>query len=406
MHNFKSHIPAPFCSTIGRQSGCAAILISLSTALACDGSNTGSHASTACAQGSETCPCYGNMTCDDGLVCASKVCVAIEQGGAPASGGSTSASGGAPASGGTTQTATFATEGGTSSVTSTAPSGGNTALGGTPAAGGTSATGGGTTVGGTSASGGTPLPAGASSLGGAVASGGSTSATGGSNSGMAGSTVTGVAGAASARCMPETMIDDMEDQETSVCPNAGRNGSWYTAAGVAATITPSPSTQFSASSIVGGRGTSYFGMHASGAAITTLDDENCWAVLGANLTKGAAYDASHHTGIQFWARASSSFRLRVNVSTTSTRTIADGGGCDPTVLKCNDYFGNWITLSSSWQLYSLPFSNMSPVGWGDVMSANFGYSWAIEFHYARWPYLAATANPSTFDYWIDDLSFY
>ena len=52
-----------------------------------------------CPDGTETCPCYGNGTCNPGLVCASGLCVSLGTGGASRSGGAVG-SGGETGSGG------------------------------------------------------------------------------------------------------------------------------------------------------------------------------------------------------------------------------------------------------------------------------------------------------------------
>jgi len=49
-----------------------------------------SSSNASCAAGSETCPCYGNGTCDDGLACRSEVCVDL---GSTGAGGSTGVGG-------------------------------------------------------------------------------------------------------------------------------------------------------------------------------------------------------------------------------------------------------------------------------------------------------------------------
>lgn len=70
--------------------------------LGCSGGGGGGGGG-ACPDGSETCPCYGNQTCDGTLTCASNVCVSLGSGGTSGSGGSggaSGASGGAGQSGG------------------------------------------------------------------------------------------------------------------------------------------------------------------------------------------------------------------------------------------------------------------------------------------------------------------
>ncbi len=62
------------------------------------GTSPASGGSTGCAIGSETCACYGNDTCDSGLVCTSHFCVSLGTGGAPATdGGAGNVTGGTPA---------------------------------------------------------------------------------------------------------------------------------------------------------------------------------------------------------------------------------------------------------------------------------------------------------------------
>jgi hypothetical protein len=84
----------------------SAVLVLLATAGACssDGGGTsdprgGAGGATACPDGFERCPCYGNHTCQSGLTCASNHCVSLggsgsgSGGGAPAGPGSGGATG-------------------------------------------------------------------------------------------------------------------------------------------------------------------------------------------------------------------------------------------------------------------------------------------------------------------------
>ncbi len=112
--------------------------------------------STECPAGSETCNCYGNGTCNAGLVCASQLCVNLTG----LLGGSTGGTygngiGGAIGSNGGTRANATGT-GGFKSGNSTggAGLGGNSTMGGYKAAGGAPATGGNRSTGGASATGG------------------------------------------------------------------------------------------------------------------------------------------------------------------------------------------------------------------------------------------------------------
>lgn len=78
-----------------------------------------------CPDGSETCACYGNKSCDDGLVCASNLCVSLGgSGGGHGKGGSSAdvSSGGVVAAGGTTN---LVGNGGTSLTGGSGGSGGS-----------------------------------------------------------------------------------------------------------------------------------------------------------------------------------------------------------------------------------------------------------------------------------------
>ena len=111
--------------------------------------NAGGAGGGGCLEGSESCPCYPNQTCDGSLSCVSHVCVDLGGGGAPSAGGSTSVGGRA---------------------------GGNAAVGGAPPTGGTALTGG-TATGGTDTGG---QATGGTSAGGMVTGG---TSTGGSSGG-------------------------------------------------------------------------------------------------------------------------------------------------------------------------------------------------------------------------------
>ena len=106
-----------------------------------------------CPVGNETCACYPNSTCNDGLTCASLRCVRV---GATGTGG-TLGSGGALGSGGILGTGGNAATGG---------SDGTPGKGGTSGTGGTVGTGGATSTGGATGAGGGPGTGGATGTGG------------------------------------------------------------------------------------------------------------------------------------------------------------------------------------------------------------------------------------------------
>ena len=84
-----------------------------------------------CAEGTETCPCYGNMTCNSGLACFSNICVNPNTGTAGSIGtGGITGGAGSTGTGGITGGAGSV---GTGGITGGAGAGGATATGGTGA---------------------------------------------------------------------------------------------------------------------------------------------------------------------------------------------------------------------------------------------------------------------------------
>ena len=77
----------------------SALLAGVCAAVACGGAV---EHTTSCLEGTEGCPCFGNDTCDDGLTCASELCVDFGNGGGGTAGaaGATAGSAGHPPAGG------------------------------------------------------------------------------------------------------------------------------------------------------------------------------------------------------------------------------------------------------------------------------------------------------------------
>lgn len=117
-------------------------------ALLSAGCGSSGSAPPACAQGTETCPCYGNMTCNVGLACFSNICVNPNTGTAGSTG-----TGGIPGTAGSPGTGGAVTGTGGSLGT-----GGATGLAGATGTGGIAATGGTNGTGGTTGSGGSVAP--------------------------------------------------------------------------------------------------------------------------------------------------------------------------------------------------------------------------------------------------------
>jgi Concanavalin A-like lectin/glucanases superfamily len=137
-----------------------------------------------CPAGSETCACYGNGTCNGGLLCLSNLCVRPLTGGAAGAGGMLGTGGTVNTGGaviGPDASVGTARDSGTASTSADAPpdvpadaatgadtsaSGGAGGAGGTTSTGGTTNTGGITTTGGITSTGGTAATGGITSTGG------------------------------------------------------------------------------------------------------------------------------------------------------------------------------------------------------------------------------------------------
>jgi hypothetical protein len=88
--------------------------------------------------------------------------------------------------------------------------------------------------------------------------------------------------------------------------------------------------------------------------------------------------------------------LRFNVSTRDTDP--QGNVC----TSCDDHFGTWLTLTTSWQKYTVMFSDLAQEGWGlpgPTQGLRFDASRTYEVQFVVQP----AGKP--FDYWIDEVSF-
>jgi len=186
-----------------------------------------------CPEGSERCPCYGNGTCDEGLTCASDLCVLLD-GGAAGSSASSGVGGGSPAGVGGSTTAgaagsspiglggTTGSAGGSSGASGSGPvsSGGTTA--------GTAGTAGSNPAGTAGATAGTAGTAGASPTGTGGAPGGTAGTAGSGPVGTGGSVAAGGAGGGSAGSPPScSSMSGDECGGEDCCGSLAVPGGWF-----------------------------------------------------------------------------------------------------------------------------------------------------------------------------------
>jgi hypothetical protein len=241
--------------------------------------------------------------------------------------------------------------------------------------------------------------------GGAGTGGAGRDAGGGVDAGSGGSSVT-EAGSDGGVVLGEELIDPIEDNLVPhlILTSHGRTGYWFSDndGTLGGTQSP-PAAAFQMSA--GGPNGSTFAARLAGHGFTN------WGIyMGFTLNKTPtgfknSYDARAYKGITFWAKlgatdmctpASSCHLLRFSISTRDTDRR--GGVC----TVCNDHFGSWQTLTTTWQKYTILFADLAQEGWGSPGPANgttFDSSRTYEVHFQAKP----AGNP--FDFWIDDVSF-
>lgn len=237
--------------------------------------------------------------------------------------------------------------------------------------------------------------AGGSGGSGATGGGGSASG-GGSGSGSGGSA--GVGGGAGSG--NTELIDDMEDGDAEIELTGPRNGYWYVGSDTTAggALVP-PSTKFEMTELAAGDRSSY-AAHVKATGFTDWG-----SVMGFNfielLTKVKPYDASAFCGVQFWGKAAATTKVRLRVPDIDTHQ--SGGVCtDPgtTGTACYDHFGTPVSLGTTWQQFSVKFSDLTQVGTGYHPAD--GLLKTDQLMALEW---ALPASSKTFEIWIDDVAF-
>ena len=277
-----------------------------------------------------------------------------------------------------------------------------------PASGGTgSTTGGSASVAGSNSQGaGTGGVSGASTTsGGSSPTGGATNG-GGSSAGAASTCGPADADCASAAALMTKVVSDFE---------SGNGWFLFAPDDKGATSNPPAGDNVPISQILcptNGRCGSNFAMHVTGSGYTSygpsLSQDYVYKDADAGLV-GMPQDFSMYTGVMYWARrgdtAAAAPTLRLIVNDVNTHAL--GGVCDPTAATgsstkpSNACFDGWMAekaIPTVWTLVKLPFSVLKQGGFGKmetaiVPSKIYGLTFQMP-------------NMATFDFWIDDVSFY
>ena len=277
------------------------------------------------------------------------------------------------------------------------------AQGGAVATAAVAATGGGTVIGGNNAAGGATATGAIPAAGGTVTTGGSL---------LTGSGGATVACAVDIPSSPDSLIDNMESGTGRILDNGGRVGVWYafndadSGPYANASQWPAPTTPgvpIPTSSIPGGRGCSTRAIRTYGGGFVRWG-----AGVGFDLWFDGqhyrTYDASAYDGITFWARGNLDIQARI--STAATTRVEWGGTCPQE--PCTFPYHETLGLGSDWAEYWVPFAFLHSMDWPIPVKFEPTQLTNIQFlspgpaQCDSW----TCSDIQSFDYWIDDVSFY
>jgi hypothetical protein len=226
----------------------------------------------------------------------------------------------------------------------------------------------------------------------------------------------GAAGASASSCGdtsgpvdPTALIDDMEATSPSILLEGGRNGAWWAGGDPMSPGAKIDPTGDASSEVIpgGGRCGSLHAMHVTGHGFTV------WSQLSASMRYGSVdggapgllpYDAQSRTGLTFWARIGDTSAAQVRLSVSDKYSRPEGGFCDAsasatTKTACYDTFGvDLAPISQTWTQYRIPFKGLGQRDFGlQEPSLDPTSIYTIQFDF--YP-------NETFDFWLDDISFY
>jgi hypothetical protein len=213
-----------------------------------------------------------------------------------------------------------------------------------------------------------------------------------------------VASAGSATCEATgddvLLIDDMEDGDQRIANVAGRRGYWWAHNDGSGEQFPSTTETYLPELLTLPRAASTRAIHASGGgflswgALVMLDLNNAATGIGGGLGSPGIYDVRGYNGITFYARGSGV--LRVEVRTTTTMVVAEGGTC---TTGCNDHYGKTFpALTSTWNSYTM--------SWSEVQQRGFVGATGIWSPETTIGLQFLPMSFTSFDFWIDDVRFY
>jgi hypothetical protein len=241
----------------------------------------------------------------------------------------------------------------------------------------------------------------ASGAGGNSASTGGAGANGGSPStgGTGGEVTIPVTCTPPASQTAEVYTGSFDGSSCSSAIDPPRVGFWYaTNDGTGGLQVPAPGEPHLG--VLGGRrGADDCAMRSRGSGFTDWG-----AIFGFNFSVSQAgpcvYDATPYQGVVVYLQGTTSGgvggdnMIRVNVQALPTMTTTEGGDCS---TICDDHYGRFCALASSYTVCDLPFGSILPEGWGVGQGA---------FDRTRLRGIQIKATGASWDVTVDDIIFY
>jgi hypothetical protein len=118
-----------------------------------------------------------------------------------------------------------------------------------------------------------------------------------------------------------------------------------------------------------------------------------------NPPPAATYDGSAYSGFVFWGKIGASTTDGVvRILVPDANTDSSGTVC----TTCSDYLGKNLTFTTSWQEFTVLYTDLSQVGFGVPKETTLDAShlYGVQFQ-------VSTKAPAgeAFDVWVDDLYF-
>ncbi len=195
------------------------------------------------------------------------------------------------------------------------------------------------------------------------------------------------------------LIDDLDDGNDHIVVTSTRRGAWFTFHDTTPGGTQTPGDATFTLTPGGPAGSGGFHVRTTGSGFT---EWGAGVGFDLNTADGAPvkgkFNAGTFTGITFKAKGNVVVRFSVQTAAVLPTTL--GGTCVPSTtagLECEDNHGKSLTLTSSWQSYQVPFAQLMQEGWGKPATFDKAALTGV---------LVQTAPGATFDFALDDLSFY